>query len=85
MSYNNGDLITIGQVKTALQRVDSEITTRAGSSIDLPESDGKMYGMKDGEWNEIDTSGSDYNLTHETWTFTLSSGSTVTKDVVIWQ
>lgn len=42
MSYNNGDLITIGQVKTALQRVDSEITTRAGSNIDLPENDGTI-------------------------------------------
>lgn len=25
------------------------------------------------------------NLTHETWTFTLSDGTTVNKEVVLWQ
>lgn len=50
-------------------------------------------GIEDGQGNVVSMSASEMqglktlnsSATHETWTFTLSDGTTVTKDVVLWQ
>ncbi|MBR1603188.1 MAG: hypothetical protein IJ667_07100 [Synergistaceae bacterium] len=57
MSYDLGDLVTVGQSKALAQRVKAELAAaQSGGSIDFPANDDKLYAVKNGAWTAISES-----------------------------